>query len=181
MLYQGCQRPLGRALASSAGSAAMRTSPTACRLPAATFSSVSYCVVPRDLARSAWVLEIDDVDGRNAGRKELQVIVFDRRRLGDELAPVQPLRAALQIASVSHGVEFASRLMTRSAVADHVDQDERPDVLERAGLPRRIDVVAAAVGVIGALPVDDRFLAVEEEQLDRAAGWRVTSARAPAR
>ena len=55
-------------------------------------------------------------------------------------------------------------------VANHVDEDEGADVLHRPGLLQLLDVVAAAVGVVlrvGQVPVDDRFLAVEEEQLDR--------------
>ena len=39
-------------------------------------------------------------------------------------------------------------------------------VLSVPGLLRGLDVVAAAVGVVGALPFADRFLAVEEQQLD---------------
>ena len=64
----------------------------------------------------------------HAGREELQVIVFDRRGLGDELAAIQPLARRSRWRRSAHGVEFASRLITQISVADHVDQDERANV-----------------------------------------------------
>ena len=76
------------------------------------------------------------------------------------------LRAADQIASVSHGVELLSRLKTRFLVADHVDQDQRLDLLQRAGLRAAVDVVPAAEGVPG-VPLAERLFAVEEQDLDR--------------
>ena len=81
--------------------------------------------------------------------------------------------------SVSHGVEFASRMnrgerspiMSTSTSAFSVDK--------RAVLARGVDVVLAAVGVIGPAPVPERrFFAVEEDQLDReGVGARLQHAR----
>ena len=143
------------------GSAARSTSPTALSDPRRELVDRVRLRVP------CGIVEVDDVDRRHAGAEERQVVVFDRRLLVDELAPLQPLRRGPDV-SVSQRVEFGSRMMPQIAVADHVDQHQRADVPERAVLLRRLDIVAAAVGVIVVrVPVDDRLLAVEEQQLDR--------------
>ena len=86
--------------------------------------------------------------------------------------------AALQTTSVSQGVEFDSRMIRRSLSPIMSTRTKRADGLQRPGLPRGLDVVAAAVGVVVALPLADRFLAVEEEQLDVIGRVRGFSARA---
>ena len=53
------------------------------------------------------------------------------------------------------------------AVADHVDQHQCLQRRQRAVALGEVDVVAAAVGVVGAVPVGQaRLLAIEKEQLD---------------
>ena len=80
--------------------------------------------------------------------------------------------------SVSHGVELLSRLMIRSRspiMSTRIIARMSFSVLSAA---RRLDVVAAAVGVVGPLPLADGFLAVEEQQLDRhGVGPRLEHAR----
>ena len=69
--------------------------------------------------------------------------------------------------SVSHGVELRSRLIRRSRSAI---MSTSTSAFSDASEPVRFavcHVVAAAVGVVVALPLDDRFLAVEKQQLDR--------------
>ena len=124
------------------GSAASSTSPTTCRLRALTASSVSRAGVP------GVVVEVDDVDRRHAGREKGQVVVFDGRRRRNEGVRQLHLRRRRQMMSVSHGVEFESRRDAEVAVADHVDEHHRLERGERAVAPGRLDVAAAAVGVI---------------------------------
>ena len=114
------------------------------------------------------VVEIDDVDGCDAGLEEGQVVVFDRRGLRRGTgADGRAARAAAQMMSVSQRRRVRLAADVEVPVADHVEQDERLDAVQRAGgLRACLHVVAAAVGGIGGAPLDDRFLAVEEQQLD---------------
>ena len=82
--------------------------------------------------------------------------------------------------SVSHARRPRLALIVSAAVADHVEQNHAR-VRERSVALRRLHVVPAAVGVIGAGPVEHGFLAVEEHQIDRERRSGAPSARAPAR
>ena len=100
------------------------------------------------------------------GRKELQMVVLHRVDLVNEFAPVQALRSTPDCLD-QRGCRVTFAFDHEVVVTDHVNEDEGAYVLERSILARSFHVVAAAVCMILSLPFDDRFLAVEEEQLDR--------------
>ena len=76
------------------------------------------------------------------------------------------LRAADQIASVSHAVDWLSRLKAGSFSPIMSTRIIALICAQRPGATRGRDVVPAAVGIAG-FPFADRLFAVEEEQLDR--------------
>ena len=135
---------------SMSGSAARTTSPTICRLRALTCSRSSCAVCQVGLSRS--MMSTAGTPARRNGMWSSSMVVSSWRTC----AEWPSLAAAAQTMSTSQGVEFASRRMRQIAVADHVEQDERLERRERAGLLRRLHVVAAAVGVVVAAPVPSR-------------------------
>ena len=145
---------------SISGSAASSTSPTDLQRCGRDLVERIVGGVPRG------VVEVDDVDGGHARLEEPQVVVLNRRFTIEELAPLQPFRRPPDdVGQPARRVRLARD--PQIPVPDHVDEDERPDLRERAGLAGGVDVVAAAVGVVGArVPLDDGLFAVEEEELD---------------
>ena len=157
-----------------AGNAARITSPTICRLFWLTCVQIVLRRVP------GGVVHVDHVDGGDAGADEVHVVVFHREQLVDERAGMAETggRGPDRVHQPRRRIRLAPD--EQVAVADHVEQHQRLHPGQRAGLLRRLDVVAAAVGVVGAGPVPvHRLFAVEEEQLDREgrAGSRPARAR----
>src|SRR5688572_9384119 len=113
------------------------------------------------------VVEIDDVDRWHAGAYERDVVVVDRRQLVREDAAVTEARGCVpdDVHQPWRGVGVAPD--DQFLVANHVEEHERLQRAQRAGLLRRLHVVATAISVVVvATPLDDRFLAVEEDQFD---------------
>ena len=61
------------------------------------------------------------------------MVVVDRRRFRRRTPAARAALAARQMMSVSHGVDWLSRLMPQIAVANHVHENHGVDVGERAG------------------------------------------------
>ena len=136
---------------SISGIAAVTTSPTICRLFALTWSRSSCARVPRR------VVEVDDVDRGDAGSQERDVVVFDRRSARWRTCRRDRGGAAVpQMMSTSQGVEFESRLMSRSRSPIMSSSTSALRLLQRPVLLRRLHVVSAAVGVVGAAPFRHR-------------------------
>ena len=111
------------------------------------------------------VVEIDDVNRRDAGFQERHVVVFHAQRFRDErglflLACRRPDR----ISEPGRRGFFAANLQL--SVGNHVDQHHRLDGGQRAGPSRMGHVVSTAIGMVAELPFDEGFFAVEEDQFD---------------
>ena len=99
--------------------------------------------------------------------EERQVVVLDRACVSlMNMLSSFCVAAALQMVSVSQGVEFRSRRMRRSRSPIMSTSSIAFSEAKRAALLRYLHVVPAAVGVIGGLPLADGFLAVQKQQLD---------------
>src|SRR5436190_12216476 len=113
------------------------------------------------------VVQVDDVDRGDAGLEKRHVIVVNRRFFRDEraLELLAPGRIPDDGREPRRRVAIATDLQI--AIRNHVDEDQGLRRCERPVLARRLDVAAAAMSVVVSLPLDDGFLAVEEEKLDR--------------
>ena len=153
---------LRRICFSISGIAATTTSPTICRLRALTCSRSSCGVCQVGFSRS--MMSAAATPARRNGMWSSSIdgqLVRERRAVAEPCGggpdDVDEPRRRVRVA-----------LDGQIAVADHVEQHERPQALERPVLLRGLHVVAAAVGVVGAPPLGHaRFFAVEEQQLDR--------------
>ncbi len=131
--------------------------------------------VPVGVVRA--VVEVDQVDARDVGGHEGQVVVLDRLRRSADVA-AEGLAAGggeedVEQLAVRVGLGEKAQLF----VADQVEQDAGGDGVEFAADAELLDVVVRAVAVVGVDPVPllDGFFAVDEEEAvadraDRAGG-----------